>query len=240
MSSPKISLITGANKGIGLETARQLAGLGHRVIVAARDLAKASEAAAGIGGEAEALQLDVTDAGSIARAVAAVEARHGRLDVLINNAGVLLDAADRNPSEQSLDTWRQTFDTNVFGLVAVTQAFLPLLKKSEAARIVNLSSILGSNALHQIKDSGIYDYKVPAYNVSKSAVNAWTVHLAHELKDSPHKVNAAHPGHVATDMGGAAAPMAIPDGARTSVMLATLPADGPTGSYTHLGEPLPW
>ena len=172
--------------------------------------------------------------------MAAVQQKHGRLDVLINNAGVLLDAGDRKPSEQTLATWRQTFDTNVFGLVAVTQAFLPLLKRSAGARIVNLSSILGSNALHQQKDSGIYDYKVPAYNVSKSAVNAWTVHLAHELKDTPHKVNAAHPGHVQTDMGGASAPMAIPDGAKTSVQLATLPADGPNGGYFHLGETLPW
>lgn len=235
-----ISLVTGANKGIGLETAKQLAALGHHVILAARDPAKAAEAARTLGGSVEPLALDVTDDASIAAAVAAVQQKHGRLDVLVNNAGVLLDAGDRKPSEQTLATWRQTFDTNVFGLVAVTQAFLPLLKQSAGARIVNLSSILGSNTLHQQKDSGIYDYKVPAYNVSKSAVNAWTVHLAHELKDTPHKVNAAHPGHVQTDMGGASAPMAIPDGAKTSVQLATLPADGPNGGYFHLGETLPW
>ena len=235
-----ISLVTGANKGIGLETAKQLAALGHHVILAARDPAKAAEAARALGGRVEPLALDVTDAASIAAAVAAVQQKHGRLDVLVNNAGVLLDAGDKKPSEQTLATWRQTFDTNVFGLVAVTQAFLPLLRKSAGARIVNLSSILGSNTLHQQKDSGIYDYKVPAYNVSKSAVNAWTVHLAHELKDTPHKVNAAHPGHVQTDMGGASAPMAIPDGAKTSVQLATLPADGPNGGYFHLGETLPW
>ena len=235
-----ISLVTGANKGIGLETAKQLAALGHHVILAARDPAKAAEAAHTLGGRVEPLALDVTDDASIAAAVTAVQQKHGRLDVLVNNAGVLLDAGDRKPSEQTLATWRQTFDTNVFGLVAVTQAFLPLLKQSAGARIVNLSSILGSNTLHQQKDSGIYDYKVPAYNVSKSAVNAWTVHLAHELKDTPHKVNAAHPGHVQTDMGGASAPMAIPDGAKTSVQLATLPADGPNGGYFHLGETLPW
>lgn len=235
-----ISLVTGANKGIGLETAKQLAALGHHVILAARDRSKAVEAAKSLGGEVEPLQLDVTDAASISAAVAVIAQKHGRLDVLINNAGVLLDAADQPPSAQSLDTWRKTFDTNVFGLIAVTQAFLPLLKKSTGARIVNLSSILGSNALHQQKDSGIYDYKVPAYNVSKSAVNAWTVHLAYELRDTPHKVNAAHPGHVQTDMGGAAAPMSIPDGAKTSVWLATLPADGPNGGYFHQGETLPW
>lgn len=238
--SKTISLITGANKGIGLETAKQLAALGHHVILAARDLAKASAAAQSLGGDVEALQLDVTDEQSIAQAVAAVGFKHGRLDVLINNAGVLIDAADKKPSEQTLATWRQTFDTNVFGLVAVTQAFLPLLKKSAGARIVNLSSILGSNTLHQTPDSGIYEFKVPAYNVSKSAVNAWTVHLAHELRGTPHKVNAAHPGHVQTDMGGAAAPMSIPDGAKTSVWLATLPVDGPNGGYFHQGETLPW
>lgn len=238
--SKTISLITGANKGIGLETAKQLAALGHHVILAARDRAKAVEAASLLGGEVEPLQLDVTDAISISAAAAIVAQKHGRLDVLINNAGVLLDAGDKKPSEQTLATWRQTFDTNVFGLVAVTQAFLPLLKKSTGARIVNLSSILGSNTLHQTPDSGIYEFKVPAYNVSKSAVNAWTVHLAHELRGTPHKVNAAHPGHVQTDMGGAAAPMSIPDGAKTSIWLATLPVDGPNGGYFHQGETLPW
>ncbi|TAM27087.1 MAG: SDR family oxidoreductase [Nevskiaceae bacterium] len=235
-----ISLITGANKGIGLETAKQLAALGHHLILAARDRGKAVEAAKSLAGEVEPLQLDVTDAGSIAAAVAVIAQKHGRLDVLVNNAGVLLDASDKKPSEQSLDTWRKTFDTNVFGLIAVTQAFLPLLKKSAGARIVNLSSILASNTLHQTPGSPIYEVKVPAYNVSKSAVNAWTVQLAHELRDTPHKVNAAHPGHVQTDMGGAAAPMSIPDGAKTSVWLATLPADGPNGGYFHQGETLPW
>ncbi|MDP3857087.1 MAG: SDR family oxidoreductase [Stagnimonas sp.] len=238
--SKTITLVTGANKGIGLETAKQLAALGHHVILAARDRAKAVEAAKQIDGEVEPLQLDVTDAISISAAAAIVAQKHGRLDVLINNAGVMLDDPARRPSEQTLATWRQTFDTNVFGLVAVTQAFLPLLKQSAGARIVNLSSILGSNSLHQTPDSGIYEFKVPAYNVSKSAVNAWTVHLAHELRGTPHKVNAAHPGHVQTDMGGAAAPMGIPDGAKTSVWLATLPVDGPNGGYFHQGETLPW
>jgi len=153
---------------------------------------------------------------------------------------VLLDAYDKKPSEQTLETWRKTFDANVFGLVATTQAFLPLLKNSAAGRIVNLSSILGSNTLHATPGSPIYDFKVPAYNVSKSAVNAWTVHLAYELKDSKIKVNAAHPGHVKTDMGGEAAPMEIVDGAKTSVQLALLGEDGPSGAYIHLGETLPW
>lgn len=241
--SGKIALVTGANKGIGFETARQLGQLGIHVIVASRDPANAAAATLALqsdGIAAESLTLDVSSAASIAAAAQAVGEKHGHLDILVNNAGVLADATDKKPSEQTMETWRKTFDTNVFGLIAVTNAFLPLIKKSAAGRIVNLSSILGSNALHQQPNSGIYGYLVAAYNVSKSAVNAWTVQLAHELKDSPIKVNAAHPGHVQTEMGGASAPMAIPDGAKTSVQLATLPADGPTGSYQHLGQTLPW
>ncbi|MES2885339.1 MAG: SDR family oxidoreductase [Pseudomonadota bacterium] len=243
MASQKIALVTGANKGIGFETARQLGKQGIHIIVASRDPAKAEAATLALRSDdisAEALTLDVGSAKSIDLALKQVGDQHGRLDILVNNAGVMHDDAAKKPSEQSMEAWRKTFDTNVFGLIAVTNAFLPLLKKSPAGRIVNLSSILGSNTLHQQKDSGIYDFKVPAYNVSKSAVNAWTVHLAHELKDSPIKVNAAHPGHVQTDMGGANAPMAISDGAKTSVALATLPADGPTGGYFHLDQALPW
>jgi NAD(P)-dependent dehydrogenase (short-subunit alcohol dehydrogenase family) len=241
--SDKIALITGANKGIGFETARQLAKAGVHVLLGSRERGKGVEAALKLQGEGlsvEALSIDVTHLGSIGEAAREVERKHGRLDILINNAGVLLDDLSKKPSEQTLEVWRKTFDANVFGLVAVTQAFLPLLKKSAAGRIVNLSSILGSNTLHQQPDSGIYDFKVPAYNVSKSAVNAWTVHLAHELKDSKIKVNAAHPGHVKTDMGGAAAPMEIVDGAKTSVQLALLGENGPSGAFIHLGEPLPW
>ena len=239
----KIALITGANKGIGLETARQLAGRGVHVILASRDHDKGVAAALRLQGEglsAEALTLDVTDAAGIAQAVADVGRRHGRLDILVNNAGVLLDDLQRAPSEQTLETWRRTFDANLFGLIAITQAFLPLLKQAPAGRIVNLSSILASNTLHSDPASPIYDFKAPAYNVSKTAVNAWTVQLAYELKNTAIKVNAAHPGHVKTDMGGEAAPMEIVDGARTSVELALLPDDGPNGAYIHLGQALPW
>lgn len=239
----KIALITGANKGIGFETARQLSKAGLLVIVAGRDLAKVDTAVAALraeGATVESLQLDVTDSSSIVAAVKQVEARHGHLDILINNAGVMLDAPDKLPSQQPLDIWRKTFETNVFGMVEVSTAFLPLLKKAKAARIVNLSSVLGSNTLHQLPGSGIYDVKVPAYNVSKSAVNAWTVQLAHELRNTSIKVNAAHPGYVKTDMGGPSAPMEIADGAKTSVQLALLPEDGPTGAFLHLGERLPW
>ena len=243
MSTRKIALVTGANKGIGFETARQLGKQGIHVIVAARDPAKAEAATLALKSDdisAEALTLDVSSAKSIDTALKTITDQHGVLDILVNNAGVMQDDAAKKPSEQTMDAWRKTFDTNVFGLIAVTNAFLPLIRKSSAGRIVNLSSILGSNTLHQQKDSGIYDFKVPAYNVSKSAVNAWTVQLAHELRDTAIKVNAAHPGHVQTDMGGANAPMAIADGAKTSVALATLPASGPTGGYFHLDQALPW
>jgi len=241
--SDKIALITGGNKGIGFETARQLAKTGVHVIIGSRERNKGVEAALKLQAEGlsvEALTIDVTHLGSIGEAAREVEKKHGRLDILINNAGVLADDYAKKPSEQTLETWRKTFDTNVFGLVAVTQAFLPLLRKSAGGRIVNLSSILGSNTLHADPKSPIYDFKVPAYNVSKSAVNAWTVQLAYELTDSKIKVNAAHPGHVKTDMGGENAPMEIVDGARTSVQLALLGEDGPSGAFIHLGEKLPW
>jgi NAD(P)-dependent dehydrogenase (short-subunit alcohol dehydrogenase family) len=188
----------------------------------------------------EALTLDVTEAASIGAAVKEIEKKFGRLDILVNNAGVAVHDGSKKVSEQALDVWRRTFDTNLFALIAVTQAFLPLLKKAPAGRIVNLSSILASLALHSDPASPIYDFKMPAYNVSKTAVNAWTVQLAYELRDTKIKVNAAHPGWVKTEMGGPAAPMEIADGAKTSVALALIDARGPNGAYVHLGETLPW
>jgi len=153
----------------------------------------------------------------------------------------MLDDKEKKPSEQSLDVWRKTFDANLFGLILTTQAFLPLLRRSEAGRIVNLSSILGSITYHAQPGSPIYESKsYAAYNVSKSAVNAYTVQLAYELKETNIKVNAAHPGWVKTDMGGAGATMELEGGAKTSVELATLGADGPNGAYVHMGESLPW
>ena len=239
----KLALVTGGNKGIGLETARQLATGGVQVILASRDGAR-GEAAAQVlvkeGLPVEHLQLDVNDSASIQRAASEVESRHGRLDILINNAGTVLDAMDKPPSGQTLETWRKTFDTNVFGLVETTLAFLPLLKKSKAGRIVNVSSRLGSINDQADPKSPYYDFKVPAYNVSKAAVNAWTVQLAHEVRSTSIKVNSIHPGHVKTDMGGASAPMEIVDGAKTSVELALIPDDGPNGGFFHLGERLPW
>jgi len=243
MNTKRIALITGANKGIGFETARQLGQQQITVLLGARDAAKGEAAAAKLraeGLDARALELDVTVSASIQRAADKVAQEFGRLDILVNNAGVMTDDQTKKVSEQSLSAWRTTFETNVFGVVAMTQAFLPLLRKSEAGRIVNLSSILGSNTLHSDPQSPIYDFKLPAYNVSKSAVNAYTVQLAYELRDTPIKVNAAHPGWVKTEMGGEGATMELADGAKTSVALATLPVDGPSGAYMHLGETLPW
>ncbi|HQZ30699.1 MAG TPA: SDR family oxidoreductase [Arenimonas sp.] len=242
-TSEKIALVTGATRGIGLETVRQLAAAGVHTLLAGRSRQGAVDAALKLQAEGlpvEALVLDVTDAGSIAAAAAEVKGRHGRLDILVNNAGILVDDPTLKVSQQTLATWRQTFDTNVFGLIAVTQAFLPLLQASAAGRIVNVSSILGSLALHADPSSPIYDFKVPAYNVSKSAVNAWTVQLAYELRESRIKVNTIHPGYVRTDMNAGEGAMDIPEGARTSVRLALVGDDGPRGGFFHLDDRLPW
>jgi len=238
----KVALVTGATRGIGLETARQLANAGVHVLLGGRDRDKAVAAALQLQAEGlsvEAIAIDVANDDSIATAAKQVADKHGRLDILVNNAGVLLDDFERKPSEQSLATWRQTFDTNVFGVVATTKAFLPLLQQAPSARIVNVSSVLGSIAANNDPGSAVYDIKVPAYNVSKSAVNAWTVQLAHELRNSKIKVNAVHPGSVKTDMN-AAGDLEVADGARTSVRMALLDADGPNGGFVYFEETLPW
>ena len=238
----KVALVTGATRGIGFETARQLANAGIHVLLGGRDREKAVAAALKLqaeGLQVEAIAIDVANDESIVQAAQEVARKHGRLDILVNNAGVLRDDMSRKPSEQSLATWRETFDTNVFGVVATTQAFLPLLKLAPAGRIVNVSSILGSIAQNNDPASPIYDFKIPAYNVSKSAVNAWTVQLAHELKDTAIKVNAVHPGTVKTDMNGQGE-LEVSDGARTSVRMALLDANGPTGGFHYFEETLPW
>jgi NAD(P)-dependent dehydrogenase (short-subunit alcohol dehydrogenase family) len=244
MNDKKTALITGANKGIGFETARQLGQKNITVLLGARDPAKGKAAAEELrkeGIDAHAIELDVSKPESVKKAAAQVEREFGRLDILVNNAGVMKDETEKKISEQSLATWRETFDTNVLGVIATTQAFLPLLRKSDAGRVVNLSSILGSIEFHATPGSPVYESKdTPAYNVSKSAVNAYTVQLAYELKDTKIKVNAAHPGWVKTEMGGEGATMELTDGARTSVALATLGPDGPNGAYVHMGKPLPW
>jgi NAD(P)-dependent dehydrogenase (short-subunit alcohol dehydrogenase family) len=240
--SKKIALVTGATRGIGLETVKQLAQNDVHVLLAGRDKSKAEEAAKGLRDQnldVDSIALDVTDDKSIAAAVSEIDKKYGHLDILVNNAGVLADEKDKKPSEQSAETWRKTFDTNVFGVVETTKAFLPLLRKSSAGRIVNVSSGLGSLTLHSDPTSNIYNYKIPAYDVSKSAVNAWTVHLAWELKDTAIKVNAIHPGSVKTDMNSAGS-LDVEEGAKSSVELALIGNDGPTGSFSHLGKTLPW
>lgn len=240
----KIALVTGANRGIGFETAKQLAQQGVHVIVAARERDKAVAAALRLqtqGLSVEALKLDVTGSSSITAAVQEVGHKHGRLDILVNNAGIIAGSGDAAPSNQSLDVWRRIFDTNLFGLVETTLAFLPLLRRSKAGRIVNVSSILGSMTAHQTPGSPIHGFlSVPAYSASKAAVNSFTVQLAVELKDTPIKVNAIHPGYVKTDMNHGGGELDIPDGAKTSVAMALLADDGPTGSFVHLGETLAW
>ncbi|RXH56940.1 SDR family oxidoreductase [Granulicella sibirica] len=245
MSAKKIALITGANKGIGLETAKQLAAEGITVLLGARDLAKGEEAAAKLkeeGFEVRPVKIDIDDKASQDAIAALIEKDYGVLDILINNAGVLIDEsrARNQTSTTSEEILRKTFDTNFFATISLTQKLLPLIRKSEAGRIVNLSSILASLTLHATKGSPIYEAKTFAYDASKTALNQFTVHLAHELANTKIKVNSAHPGWVKTDMGTDAAPMEIPEGAKTSVWLATLPEDGPTGGYFHLGESLPW
>ncbi|MES2219879.1 MAG: SDR family oxidoreductase [Acidobacteriota bacterium] len=241
----QVALITGANKGIGFETARQLGKLGITVVVGSRDDSRAEEAAAKLiaeGIDARPLKLDVTQAKDREVAVKFLQENFGKLDILVNNAGIAEDGGwgKNTTSRTSAETLQKTFETNLFAPVALTLAVLPLIRKSPAGRIVNLSSILASNTLHSDPKSSIYNSKAFAYDASKSALNAFTIHLAHELRDTNIKVNSAHPGWVKTDMGTDAAPMEIPEGAKTSVALATLAQDGPSGAFIHLGKSLPW
>ncbi|MEU0543511.1 SDR family oxidoreductase [Nocardia sp. NPDC005978] len=229
------ALITGANRSIGFETARQLAERGLTVLVGARDAERgrtATEKLKAEGAQAHFVQLDVTDAESIARAAAWIEAEFGSLDVLVNNAGILggFDL-DGKPSNTRVPTFAQTLETNVFGVVAVTNALLPLLRRAPAARIVNVSSEVGSIA-------GMLDTRGPmwpmvsiSYPVSKAALNMVTAQYAKELWDTPIKVNAANPGYCATDFNGNTGFRTAAQGAEPSVYLATLPADGPSGQF---------
>jgi NAD(P)-dependent dehydrogenase (short-subunit alcohol dehydrogenase family) len=246
----KVALITGANKGLGLETARGLGKLGITVLLASRDSGKGEKAAKelladGIA-DARAIKLDVSSPEDHKRAAEYIRKEFGKLDILVNNAGVMLDDANFGPegfntaATVSQKALRDTFDTNFFNIVALTQTLLPLIKQSPAGRIVNLSSVLGSLTLHADEKSDIYKVKGLAYDASKAALNAFTIHLAAALRDTNIKVNSAHPGWVKTDMGGPTAPMELADGGKTSVQLATLPDDGPTGGFFHMGQTLPW
>jgi NAD(P)-dependent dehydrogenase (short-subunit alcohol dehydrogenase family) len=229
-----LALVTGANRGIGREIVRQLAAKGLTVILAARDPAKAAAAAhdlAGGPGHVVGRELDVTDSGSIGRLAAAVEAEFGKLDVLVNNAGVLFDA-ESSAVSVDLAIVQKTLDTNLLAAWRVAQVFAPLLKRSGHGRIVNMSSQLG-----QLQ--GMHD-GYPSYRVSKTALNAVTLMLADALKTDRVLVNSCCPGWVKTDMGGPNAPGTVEQGADTPVWLATLPDDGPTGGFFQGRKRIPW
>jgi NAD(P)-dependent dehydrogenase (short-subunit alcohol dehydrogenase family) len=246
----KVAFITGANRGLGLETARELGKQGIVVVLGSRDSKKGEAAAAKLRDEgitAESLGFDVTKSQDHQKAYDYFTEKYGRLDILVNNAGVLKEGqispngpAPNPVSAVSPEILRETFETNFFGPVALTQKLLPLMRKGPAGRIVNVSSILGSLTLHSDPNSPIYPFKTFAYDTSKAALNAFTVHLAHELRDTKIKVNSAHPGWVKTDMGGPDAMMEVSEGGKTSAQLATLRDDGPNGGFFHLGEPVPW
>jgi NAD(P)-dependent dehydrogenase (short-subunit alcohol dehydrogenase family) len=245
MSTKKVALITGANRGLGLETAKQLGEKGITVIVAARQMSAAEATATQLiaqGIEAYGIQLDVTNANERAAAATYIENKFGKLDILVNNAGVgpKESAFVKKNVETTADEFQYVFETNFFSVVYITNALLPLLKKSEAGRIVNLSSILGSLTVHSIPNGPIDAAKRLSYNASKTALNVFTVHLAQELAGTNIKVNSVHPGWVKTEIGTEHAPMEIPDGAKTSVEMALVGEDGPSGKFYHLGEELPW
>ncbi|MBY0503464.1 MAG: SDR family oxidoreductase [Bryobacteraceae bacterium] len=239
MSETKIALVTGANKGLGLETAKQLAALGYEVLLGTRQPAPASLAPASLGPRLSFVRIDMHDPATFHAAAARIGEKYGRLDVLVNNAGIGPDVAFK-PSESPLKLIRETFETNVFATVEITQVMLPLLRKSAAGRIVNVSSVLGSLTLNADPQAQLGEWRSFGYNGSRAALNMFTATLAYELRDTPIKVNSAHPGWVKTDLGGAGAPLEVGEGAQTSVRLATLPADGPTGGFFHANDALPW
>ena len=241
-----MALITGANRGIGLQTAKDLGPDGVFLLLGMRNPAKGEAAAESIrndGFEVETVRLDVTDPSTHGEVYDFIDRVFGRLDILVNNAGICLEnpgASGSDPGTLSSEILRETFETNFFGTVALTQKLLPLIRRAQAGRIVNVSSIMASLTLHSDPSSPIYHSRVFAYNTSKAALNSFTIHLAYELRHTSIKVNSAHPGWVKTEMGGVNAELEVSEGGRTSAWLARLPDDGPTGGYFHAGQPLPW
>ena len=236
----KIALITGANKGIGLETARQLGRKDFTIVITARDEQRGRSALEALRADdidAQLLLMDPTDPASVKRAVAEIDSKFGVLDVLINNAGTMVKSDFNPPSQVPTEALRETFELNVFALHDVTCAFWPQLNRSKAARLVNVSSILGSLTMHA--DGSLGDFKVIAYDASKAAVNMMTIHYAHLWKDTPHRANTIHPGSVKTDLN-PNGELTVEEGAKTSVDLATISNDGPNGEFFHLGKHLPW
>ncbi|WP_295817398.1 SDR family oxidoreductase [uncultured Deinococcus sp.] len=237
----KVALVTGANKGIGTEIARQLGQHGYTVLIGARDAQRGEAAAAALrteGLDAHPLVLDVTDAASVQAAANHINGQFGRLDALVNNAGVLLDSMP--PSTLPVDVLRATFETNVFGVVQVIQMLLPLLRATPNARIVNMGSGMGSLTLTSDAQNMRSGNPMIAYAPSKAALHAVTVQFANELRTTDIKVNAADPGYVATDMTGQQGFNSLHDGALPAVRLATLPDDGPTAGFFDITGSVPW
>ncbi|MBI5873762.1 MAG: SDR family oxidoreductase [Candidatus Omnitrophica bacterium] len=246
MSANRIALVTGANKGLGFETSRQLALKGIKIFMGARDIDKGKSASKKLkdqGLDVECIELDVTNSSHIKQAGEYFEKHYGRLDILVNNAGMTHAEEPffgNSAGTVSAAAVRKIFEVNLFGQVELTQKLLPLLKKSDAGRIVNVSSILGSLMLQSNEKSDLAQLKPFAYDASKAALNQFTIHLAALLKDTPIKVNSAHPGWVKTDLGTDMAPMVVEEGAKTAVRLATLNQDGPTGKFFHFNDEIPW
>jgi len=251
VQNKSVALVTGANQGIGFQIAKDLAARGFTVLVGSRNFERGEIAAKQIGPEARALQLDVTNQASITAAAERIRKEFGRLDVLINNAaisntskrpGMSVQEYSKltRPSNVSLDEMRAVWDTNVFGVLAVTQAMLPLLREAPAARIVNVSSGVGS--LTRNSDPA-YAYRSifgPVYPASKTALNAITLAMAIELESTGIKVNAACPGYTKTNLNNYTGTRTIEEGAREPVRLALLGPDGPTGTFSNEDGPLPW
>ena len=245
MTEPKnarVALVTGANQGIGLETARQLAQQGVTVLIGARNETSGQEAERQLqakGLDVRFIHLDVTDQNTIDQAAKNIETTFGKLDILVNNAGIN-SPQDGELSTVTEATLREVFGTNFFGTFRVTQAVLPLLKKAEAARIVNVSSSLGSLTL--ASEPGTVEWSTPllAYNASKAAMNALTVRLAAELHDTAIKVNSANPGYTASNLNNFQGTQTLEEGAVASVRLALLPDDGPNSSFFSKDGNEPW
>lgn len=242
-----IALVTGANTGLGRATARQLAATGATVLVSARDPDRGQEAAQQLraeGADAPYLHLDVTDQASVTAAAQRVEEEYARLDILVNNAGILPEAtAGENHEPVDLGLFRQTFDTNLFGAVSVTQQFLPLLRASTAGRIVNVSTRIGSLADQGDPSSPYHALIVPAYTASKAALNGLTVTLAKQLSDTPIKINSICPGFVQTDLtpqNRSQAPLTPGEAAQTVVAMALLDQHGPSGQFIDRDGTVPW
>lgn len=233
----KIALITGGNRGIGLEICRQLVNAGYHVLLGSRDLSKGQAAAAHIQpekGTLEALEIDVNNANSIAKAVSEIQNRFGHLDVLVNNAGVMLDVSKNQSSVFNIEreTIESTLQTNLYGPLSLIQAVMPLMQKQGYGRIVNLSSGMG-----QLSEMG---GGYTAYRISKTSLNALT-RIVHAEVNTPNiKINAMCPGWVKTDMGGPNANRSVSQGADTAFWLATLPADGPSGLFFRDRQSIDW